>query len=103
MSRRSAILLTLLVTACAPQAPLPTLPGTSNFMMGRDPIVVIGQSMVVFFRAPQANQPAAAARAIAELEWLADTTPRNPRWQQCPWHSPQRSDPGSHQRPMDRR
>lgn len=81
MSRRSAILLTLLVTACAPQAPLPTLPGTSNFMMGRDPIVVIGQSMVVFFRAPQANQPAAAARAIAELEWLADTTPRNPRWQ----------------------
>lgn len=81
MIRRSAILLTLLVAACAPEGPPPTLPGASDAMVGRDPVVAVGQAVIGFFRAPQANQPAAAARAIAELEWLADTMPRNPRWQ----------------------
>lgn len=81
MIRRPAILLALAVAACAPQGPPPTLPGASDAMVGRDPIVVVGQQVVGFFRAPQANQPAEAARAIAELEWLADTMPRNPRWQ----------------------
>lgn len=82
MIRRTALMLTLLATAaCAPQGPPPTLPGASNAMVGRDPVVVVGQNVVGFFRNPQANQPAEAARAIAELEWLADTMPRNPRWQ----------------------
>ncbi len=81
MLRRSAVLLTLLVAACAPEGPPPTLPGAPTAMVGRDPTVAVGQSVIGFFRAPQANQPAAAARAIAELEWLADTMPRNPRWQ----------------------
>lgn len=82
MIRRTALMLTLLATAaCTPPGPPPTLPGASEAAVGRDPIVTVGQSVVGFFRAPQANQPAAAARAIAELEWLADTMPRNPRWQ----------------------
>ena len=81
MIRRTVMMLTLLATAaCTPPGPPPTLPGASDAMVGRDPIVTVGQNVVAFFRAPQANQPAAAARAIAELEWLADTLPNNPRW-----------------------
>jgi hypothetical protein len=79
MRRRSALLLFLLTAACAPQAPVPTLPGATA-ANGADPVVPIGQHMAAFFRNPQPNKPAEAARAIADLEWLADSLPRNPHW-----------------------
>lgn len=85
MLRRTAAMLAMLAAAaCTPAGPPPTLPqslGGPEGMVTRDPVVQVGQAVIGFFRAPQANQPAAAARAIAELEWLADTMPTNPRWQ----------------------
>jgi hypothetical protein len=83
MHRPLAILLVLATAACAPQGPTPTLPGSlaPTGAAGTDPVVPIGTAMADFFRNPQPNQPAEAARSIAELEWLADSLPRNPRWQ----------------------
>ena len=83
MHRRSALLLLLLSAACAPQGPAPTLPAgvAPGGLAGSDPVMRVGQDMANFFAAPQANRPAEAARAIAELEWLADSLPRSPRWQ----------------------
>ncbi len=83
MIHRALLMATLAVAACAPAGPPPTLPqslGGSDAVVGRDPIVVVGQEVVAFYRDPQPNRPAAAARAIAEIEWLADTLPNNPRW-----------------------
>lgn len=83
MFRRSAIMFAVLATAaCTPpeQTTLPEGLGPQGAVT-QDPSVQVGQDVVGFFRAPQANQPAAAARAIAELEWLADNLPNNPRWQ----------------------
>ena len=41
----------------------------------------VGREVIAFFRNPQPNKPAEAARAIAELEWIAANLPRNPHWQ----------------------
>lgn len=78
-SRYALLLFLLTAAACAPQAPAPTLPGAPT-AGGADPVIPVGQDMSAFFRNPQPNQPAVAARAIADLEWLADSLPRNPYW-----------------------
>lgn len=72
------------LAACGPLEPPVTLPPGLSLQPGlvtRDPVVVIAQDVAEFFSAPQPGQPAAAARAIAELEWLAATVPGDPRWQ----------------------
>ncbi|NMJ41579.1 hypothetical protein GWK16_10030 [Roseomonas sp. JC162] len=87
MTRRllpAGLIAVLAVAACGPVEPPATLPQGLSLQSGlvtRDPVIVIGQDVGEFFRAPQPGQPAAAARAIAELEWLAATIPTNPRWQ----------------------
>lgn len=82
MLRRTVLFGVLAIAACGPTAPPPTIP-TSAAPGPRitDPIVRAGQNATAFFRAPQANQPAAAARAIADLEFLAGAVPADPRWQ----------------------
>lgn len=82
MIRRTVLLGLLAVAACGPTTPPPTIP-VSDAPGSRviDPIVSAGQNAGAFFRAPQANQPAAAARAIADLEFLAGAVPADPRWQ----------------------
>lgn len=80
--RRIALLLVLLTAACAPEAPAPTLPGSVAPGAGAagEPVMQVGQNVASFFADPQPNRPADAARAIAELEWLAASLPTNPRW-----------------------
>ena len=78
MPRRPAALLLLFAMAACAQPPAPTLPpGTGP--AAATPMRV-GADMAAFFRDPQANRPAEAARAIAELEWLAASLPTNPRY-----------------------
>lgn len=80
MLRRSFVLATL-VAGCAPSAPPPTLPdATAGGAVTTDPITQARQRAGEFFRAPQANQPAKAARAIADIEYLAGAVPADPRW-----------------------
>jgi hypothetical protein len=66
--------------ACAqPGGPSPTLPaGLTPAASVTDPAVTVGNDVQAFFSRPRPNEPAAAARAIAELEWLAVTMPSNP-------------------------
>jgi hypothetical protein len=82
--RASLVLLSplLALAACAPAAPPPSLPAAlAPADQVRDPAIQVGQSVATFFRRPQPGQPAAAARAIAELEWLATSLPVSPQWQ----------------------
>lgn len=79
-----AVMVVLVLGACGPAAPPATLPpelGPGQAFVTRGPVVVVAQQVSEFFRVPQAGQPAAAARAIARLEWLADTVPGDPVWQ----------------------
>lgn len=80
MTRPSALLLLLAMAACA-EAPAPTLPaGTAPGGPAGATPVRVGADMAAFFRDPQPNRPAEAARAMAELEWLAASLPSNPRY-----------------------
>jgi hypothetical protein len=82
------LLILPILAACAGSEPMrrpppeATLPASlAPAATGRDPIMVVGQSAGAFFRARPANQPAAAARAFAELEWLATAVPNAQQWQ----------------------
>lgn len=80
---RSMMALSALVilAGCAAEPPTPvTLPGQTDATVSRDPFIEVGQDIAAFYRRPQPNQPAAAARAIAEIEWLAVSLPMSPRW-----------------------
>jgi hypothetical protein len=82
MIRRTIILGALALAACGPTAPPPTIPVSAA--PGEriiDPIVRAGNNATAFFRRPQPNQPAAAARAIADIEYLAGAVPADARWQ----------------------
>jgi len=82
MIRRTVLLGALALAACGPTAPPPTIPASAA--PGErviDPIVRAGNNATAFFRRPQPNQPAAAARAIADIEFLAGAVPVDARWQ----------------------
>jgi hypothetical protein len=81
----TALSVLVVLAGCAAEPPTPvTLPGQADATVSRDPIVEVGQDIAAFYRRPQPNQPAAAARAIAEIEWLAVSLPMSPRWRTAP-------------------
>ncbi len=84
MNRRGLVLGVLAVAACSPAEPPPTLPAAESGAVTADPIRSAIQNATGYFRRPQANQPAAAARAIADIEFLTAAIPRDPRWQAAP-------------------
>jgi hypothetical protein len=82
MIRRTVLLGVLGLSACGPTAPPPTIPiSAAPGERVIDPITRAGNNATAFFRRPQPNQPAAAARAIADIEYLAGAVPVDPRWQ----------------------
>lgn len=82
MLRRSILLTALVAAGCAPSQPPPTLPGPgSRGAVTPDPITTARQNAAEYFRNPQAGQPARAARAIADIEFLAGAVPADPLWQ----------------------
>ncbi len=82
MLRRSVLLSALAAAACTSSAPPPTMPATAGGpAVTSDPITTARLGASEFFRSPQAGQPAAAARAIADIEFLADRVPSDPLWQ----------------------
>lgn len=76
-----ATLAILALAACAqsPATAPPTPPATEGRSL-QDPIVLARQNAIAFFRRPPAGQPASAAVAFANIEYLADAVPADPRW-----------------------
>lgn len=77
------VLAAFALTACAGQPATPVSPPATGGQAGltlADEFVTAGQDIAAFYRRPQPGQPAAAARAIAEIEWLAAALPMSPRW-----------------------
>lgn len=62
----------------APSAPAP-VPPTAAVTTDPARTAILGAND--FFARPQAGQPARAARAVADIEFLAETLPRDPRFQ----------------------
>ncbi|MBR0678985.1 hypothetical protein GXW74_00660 [Roseomonas eburnea] len=82
MLRRFVLAAVLAAAACAPAQPPPTMPSAAMpTAVTTDPITQARQGAASFFRAPQAGQPAQAARAIANMEYLAEAVPADPVWQ----------------------
>ncbi len=82
MLRRSVLLAALAAGACTSSEPPPTLPASAGGpSVTTDPITAARLRATEFFRSPQAGQPAAAARAIADIEFLAAAVPNDPVWQ----------------------
>ncbi len=83
MRRLIPVVAALALAACAGEPPTPvTLPGAGgqSGVVSTDEFITAGQDIAAFYRRPQPGQPAAAARAIAEIEWLAAALPMSPRW-----------------------
>ncbi|GGJ40631.1 hypothetical protein [Neoroseomonas lacus] len=78
----------LALAACAPDAGSGAVSGSvaplSASSVTEDPIRSAIIDASAFFTHPRANQPAAAANAIADIEYLADAMPTNPRYQAAP-------------------
>jgi hypothetical protein len=84
MIRRTVIIGLLAASACAPSQPPATMPGAGPGSVTVDPIRRALQDAGSYFRRPEPNKPAEAARAIANLEFLATNVPSDPRWQSSP-------------------
>lgn len=80
--RAGLLLLPLLaLAACTPAEPPPALPAAlAPTDTSRDTSLQVGASVGAFFVRPRPGEPAEAARAIAELEWLATSLPQSPQW-----------------------
>jgi hypothetical protein len=83
MIRTAALALFLPLVACAPQQSVPfaVLPQDATTGVG-DPTraAIIGGAYTFTRPHSIAGQPAAAARAVAQLEYLATEIPTGPRW-----------------------
>ncbi len=83
--RQLIFALLLLCAACGPLPPSANLPADAVTGAGDPMRVLILRSAHAFGRAATlAGQPAAAARALADMEYLAAELPQAPRWYEMP-------------------